>query len=286
MKRVLTILIVAMTCWACDLTPSTTAPDPNVPSTTTYSYTAVGASDAIGYGGSAPCIPFTECPNGTGYVQTIARRLHASGKTVDMLNLGIPGAVLGPGTQALGNSLGKDIFGNFLDQEVPFVGKNAALVTVFAGGNDVNTVGSALDAGLAGADRLGYVATQTSGFGRDLRTLVAGARSRAPGARIVILNLPNMGALPYSAGYTVDRRRWLQTISVSFSAEINALASEGVLVIDLMCDSFFYQPSAFSSDGFHPNDAGYAHLADLMYAAATSGTAPAPRSSCSQMTIY
>jgi lysophospholipase L1-like esterase len=285
MNRVLTILVVALTCWACDMAHSSTEPDP-LASSTTYSYTAVGASDAIGYGGSAPCVPFTECPNGTGYVQTIARRLHTSGKTVDMLNLGIPGAVLGPETQALGNSMGAGIFGNFLEQEVPFVGKNAALVTVFAGGNDVNTVGSALDAGLGGADPLAYVASQTTSFGHDLNTLVSGARSRAPGARIVMLNLPNMGALPYSAGYTVDRRRWLQTISVSFSSQINALASHGVLVIDLMCDSTFYQPSMFSPDGFHPNDTGYAHIADLMYAAATSGTAPAPRSSCSKMTIY
>ena len=37
---------------------------------------------------------------------------------------------------------------------------------------------------------------------------------------------------------------------------INALPD--VSVVDLMCDPRLYQGSTFSSDGFHPNDAGYA----------------------------
>jgi lysophospholipase L1-like esterase len=250
------------------------------------SYTAIGASDASGYGGSVFCAPFTDCPNGTGYVQLIARRLQAAGKTVSLLNLGIPTAVLSPATEALGASLGKDIYGNFLTQEMPFVAKDATLVTVFAGGNDVNTVGAALDAGRGGADNTGYVAAQSQNFGSDLRTLVAGIKARAPQARIVILNLPNMGALPYASGYSLDRRRWLQQIAVGFSAQINALTAQGALVIDLMCDASFYQPSIFSSDGFHPSDAGYQHLADIMYAAITGGSAATPRSSCAQMSVF
>ena len=66
---------------------------------------------------------------------------------------------------------------------------------------------------------------------------------------------------------------------------INALANQGVTVIDLMCDANFYNPSIFSSDGFHPNDAGYTYLTDRVYAAAT-GSAPAPRASCPQMTVF
>ena len=73
---------------------------------------------------------------------------------------------------------------------------------------------------------------------------------------------------------------------MSFSAQVNALRSQGALVIDLMCDGTFYQPGMYSSDGFHPNDAGYARLADLVYAAASTGSATPPRSSCPQMSLF
>ena len=77
----------------------------------------------------------------------------------------------------------------------------------------------------------------------------------------------------------------LQRIAVGFSAQANALASSNVLVVDLMCDARSYLPGNYFSDGFHPNDAGYAFITELVYAAATSGTAAAPRTSCAQMTL-
>ena len=78
----------------------------------------------------------------------------------------------------------------------------------------------------------------------------------------------------------------MQQIAVAFSAQINLLTAQNVLVVDLMCDAPMYQASMFSSDGFHPNDAGYARLAELTFGAASTGTAPAPRATCSQMTLY
>jgi lysophospholipase L1-like esterase len=66
---------------------------------------------------------------------------------------------------------------------------------------------------------------------------------------------------------------------------INSLPSQGVLVVDLLCNNQFSSPSMFSSDGFHPNDAGYAALADLFMAAITSTSYPAPSTSCPQMTL-
>ena len=36
-----------------------------------------------------------------------------------LMNLGLPGAVLGPETQQLGAAVGMDIFGNFLERVVP-----------------------------------------------------------------------------------------------------------------------------------------------------------------------
>ena len=284
MKRHFVFLAALCVLSGCDLLNQPA--NPSDPPKNEVSYTAIGASDAIGFGSSVVCVPFTECPNGMGYVPQIVRRLQTGGKTVTHLNLGIPGAVLGSDTQAIGNALGRDIFGNFLDREVPFVPRTTTVVTVFAGANDVNTVGAAIEAGMAGSDPAGYVFTQTQTFGRDLRTLVDGIRERAPDARIVVLNLPNMAALPYANGLSLVQKRWLQQISMGFSAQINALTSRGVLVVDLMCDATFYQPGIYSSDGFHPNDAGYARMADVTYPAASTGIATAPRSICSQMTIF
>jgi lysophospholipase L1-like esterase len=284
MKRHIPVVVLALfTAAGCN---SSKSPNEPTPTPNTILYTAIGASDAIGIGSSVPCLPLSACPQGTGYVQTLGRRLNTGGKTVTLLNLGIPGAVLSPQVQSIGNSIGRDIFGNFLEREVPFVQRDATLVTVFAGGNDVNTIAAALEAGLGGLNPAGYMQTQIDNFGRDMRSLMTGVKDRAPTARIVILNLPNLAGLPYSSGYTLAQKKFLQQIAVGFSGQINALTSQGALVIDLMCDSVFYQTNVYSGDGFHPNDAGYARLADLILPAATTGTAAAPRASCAQMTLF
>lgn len=285
MKRFCLVLTV-LTAAACGGQPTPTDPSPNPTPSNAVIYTAVGASDAIGFGGTAVCIPFTECPDGSGYVQRIVRRFKVDGRTVAHTNLGIPGAVLSPELQSLGNSLGRDIFANFLEREMPFVPRDSTVVTIFAGGNDANTIGAAVEAGLGSPNPSAYAATLVANWGRDVRALVAGIRARAPGARIVALNLPNMAALPYAAGYSLARKQYLQQIAVGISAEVNKLAADGVHVVDLMCDGTFYQPSTFSADGFHPNDAGYAYMADLVYPIAAGAAAVAPRASCSRMTVY
>lgn len=262
------------------------SPTPTPTSPNLVNYTAVGASDASGYGGSLPCIPFTDCPNGTGYVQTVARRFSSDGKTVTLLNLGVPGSVLGPSVEAIGNGLGRSIPGNFIEGELPFVSASATLVTIFAGGNDGNTIGAAIKAGLAGIDQNAYIQAQKTTFGSDMKKLVTGVKTKAPNARIVILNLPNLAGMPYSAGLALAEKKILQQIAVAFSAEINGTQAQGALVLDLMCDPGFYNPGIFSSDGFHPNDLGYARIADLVYNAAKSGTVTTPKASCAQMTLF
>lgn len=268
------------------VTNPTTPSDPTSATSNAVVYSAIGASDASGIGASVPCLPFVNCPNGTGYVQVIARRYASDGKTVTLQNLGVPGAALSKTFQDIGNQVNRDILINFLNDEMPFVKTDATLVTVFAGGNDANAVASAAKAGLGGSNATGWVATQIQTFGRDMTSLVAGIRARAPKARIVILNLPNLAGMPYAAGYSLDDRRALQAIAVGMNAQINAMVSQGATVVDLMCDSRLYNASIFSSDGFHPNDTGYALFADLVYAAAASTTATAPKSSCSAMTLY
>ena len=288
--RVLALLCLAwvalITVAACNtsdgdggMSPSPT-PTPGTP----ISYTALGASDAVGYGSSAPCVPFTACPDGRGYVPLVARELGDDGTTVTLTNLGLPGAVLSPAVQAIGNQYGRGIPGNLLDQEMPFVPRASTVVTVFAGGNDSNAIGTAVDRGAGGSDPNGYIDQQIDRFARDYVTLVRGIRDRAPSARIVAVNLPNMAGLPYAAGLSTVQRRYLQRISVGFSrAGANALTAHGVVVVDLLCDARSYQTGHYSGDGFHPNDPGYAFLASEVTRAIRMPGYPAPQGDCGFM---
>ena len=267
-------------------TPTPTAPTPTPPAASTaVAYTAIGASDAAGVGASVPCVPFvTDCRNSTGYVGLLQRRLGDGGRTVTLTNLALPGGVLSPDVQALGNELGRGIPGNFLTNLAPFVPPSTTLVTVFAGGNDVNTIATAIGAGRGGNDPSGYLTTQVQGFARDYGRLIDAIRGRAPSAYVVVLNLPNLGALPYVASRPLAERRIVQDVAVRLTREaINPLASR-VPVVDLMCDARSYQ-AIYSADGFHPNDAGYAYLADVLLAAIASPSPAAPASSCGFMTL-
>ena len=271
---------------ACGVVTNPTTPTDPGTSNSAVIYTAIGASDANGVGASVPCLPYASCPSGTGYVQLIARRYSSAGRVVTLQNLGVPGAVLSKTIQDIGNQLNRGIAINFVADEMPFVKTDATLVTVFAGGNDANALWAAAKAGLGGSDPTTWLNNQITGFGRDMTALVTGIRARAPKARIIILNLPNLAALPYSSGLSAGDKRALQSIAVGLNAEVNAMMAQGATVVDMMCDSRLYNAAIFSSDGFHPNDTGYALFADLIYAAAATTSATSPKSSCSFMSQY
>jgi lysophospholipase L1-like esterase len=258
-----------------------------LPPAAAVSYSAIAASDGAGAGSSVPCAPFTPCTDGKGYVPVVARQLRAEGHAVTLLNMGIPGAVLSPGTQQLGNTYGLGIAANFIQDEGQFVLKESTLVTIFAGANDANTIATAIERGATtNENATNFINDRIQQFADDYRTLVSTVRGRAPNARIVILNLPNLAGLPYTAGRTPTERRWIQQLSVGFTRQAaNTFASQGAIVIDLMCDARSYQPSIYSADGFHPNDAGYQFMADEILQAVHAGSSPAPIDSCAQMTI-
>jgi lysophospholipase L1-like esterase len=290
---VLVVSVVLVGCGGASSNPASPSAPPSAGAT--VSYTAIGASDAIGWGSTAWCAPFTDCPNGTGYVPVIVRRLKAMGATVTSSNLGIPGAFIGPDFESLAAKYGAgfpvipgyDIKGNFVDSEAPYVAKDSTVVTVFAGGNDVRTVARALDLGAGGSNLQAFVDQQTTNFKNDYNSIISTIKSRAPQARIVVANLPNLAAMPYMAGYSSTQKLWVQKISVAFTTQVvNTLTTQGVTVVDLMCNSTFLNASNFSSDGFHPNDAGYAAFADVMLGAITASSYAAPSGSCSNMTIY
>ncbi len=166
----------------------------------TITYTAIGASDADGVGSSAPCLPFTDCPDGMGYVPVTIRQLRSQGFTVTFRNLGLPTAVISRGFQTLGQQNGRTIEANFIEQEMPFVLPGSTLVTIFAGVNEINTITSALGAGAGGSDPNGYIDTQVKAFGADYATLLGGVRVVAGTARYVVLNVPNAAGMPFLAG--------------------------------------------------------------------------------------
>jgi lysophospholipase L1-like esterase len=264
---------------------SPTGPGPAPQPNTTVHYTAIGASDAIGFGASVTCIPYADCPDGRGYVQVATRELQARAFTVNLNNLGFPAHVISRRVQDLGTRYGRTMTGNYLQQQAPFVNANTTLVTIFAGANDVDTITAALGGGAGGTDQTAYINSQIEAFGQDFAMLVSLVRDRAPSARIVVLNLPNMAGMPRHAGAPLQHRRAEQMLSVGINTGvINPRASSGVLVVDLMCDARSYQASTYSSDGFHPSDVGYAWIAAEVVAAATTSYR-APATSCAEMAL-
>jgi lysophospholipase L1-like esterase len=263
-------------------TPTTPTPTPG----STIVYTAIGASDANGVGSSVLCVPFTDCTNGMGYVPVAVRQLRAQGFTVNHLNLGVATAVISRDFQTLAGQHNHLVAGNFIEQEMPFVQPTATVVTMFAGLNEVNVVTAALGDGAGGSDPNTYMDRQVQVFGTNYATLIAGVKARAGSPRLIALNVPNPAGLPYLARASQAQRQAAQRIAVSMTRTVvNVLTAQNAVVIDLMCDPRSYAASNYSSDGLHPNDAGYAFMAAEVVRAITTANYPAPQSSCSSMTI-
>ena len=273
---------------ACSKADSPAAPTPTGNDGPIF-YTAIGASDGIGFGSSAPCVPFSECPDGRGYVQILLRRLRETGRPTEHRNLSIPGAVLSRAIEDLARDIGQpisDLAGNFIERQAPFVPTSTTHVTIFAGGNDANVIGRATLAGRGGNDPSAYIDAQVRQWGVDLEDLIARTRSRAPNARIVALNMINLAGAPYVAGRPQSEKSIMQRIAVGISDRVNALTSRGVLVVDLMCDTRLYQASNYASDGFHPGDGGYVVFADDTFPALKDGTNNPPNTGCAQRRLF
>jgi lysophospholipase L1-like esterase len=267
-------------------TPTTPTPSPT-PSPAQIHYAVVGASDAIGFGGSVPCVPFDpDCPTGTGYAYVVKRRFQSDGVAVQLSNRGLPGAVLSPAMLALARDIGRnDVPGTFLDQIVPFVPGTATHISIFAGGNDANVIAQNILAGRGATDIRAYVDDNVRQFGSDFAELISRLRARAPSARFVAMNLPNLAAAPYVSASPPFNKGVLQRIAVGIADRINAAAAQNVTIVDLLCDARLYNAANFSADGFHPNDQGYALMADLLFPALRTGNSPAPSTTCPQRTL-
>ena len=292
-QRILTALVGALlvssaACKTANDSPDT--PTGPTPATGPISYTAIGASDGIGIGSSAPCFPFTVCAEGRGYVQILRRELIATGRTFSHQNLSVPGSFLSRVVQDLARENGRsasevELAGNFIERQAPFVPTDTTHITIFAGGNDTNVISEAA-ARRSGGDVNGFIDAQVRQWGTDLNELITRIRGRAPNARIVALNLPNLAGAPYVASRPTSDKSVIQRVAVGLSDRVNALTSQGVLVVDLMCDSRLYQPSSYSADGFHPGDSGYQFFAELTLPALRDGAATTPNPNCAQRRLF
>jgi lysophospholipase L1-like esterase len=150
----------------------------------------------------------------------------------------------------------------------------------------VNLITSALGSGAGGGDPSGYIDRQVVTFGNDFRQLMTDLRAVAPRARFVILNVPNVAAMPFLTAASLSQRQAAQRASVRMTTTVvNPQAGNGVAVVDLMCDPRLYDRNNYSSDGFHPNDAGYAIIGEAIGRAATASAYPTPSAGCAQMTL-
>ena len=260
-----------------------TAPSGPPAAGSTVNYSALGASDAWGVGSTVICA--ADCSNGTGYVFVTERSLRNQGFTVNLTLLAVPTATIGADFQILGNQYGHTVLGNLVDFFAPFVTRDATVVTIFIGGNDVEVVMSALGGGAGASNQTAFIDNEVQAFKNDYNTLLSAVRARSSTARIVAINLPNFAGIPMHSSDPLLNRQGFQRASVGMTNVINALTAQNVLVVDLMCDPRFYLSSTYSSDGFHPGDAGYALLSSLVVQAINSSSYPTPAASCSQMNL-
>ena len=282
----LLILILSLGLTGC----SASSGSPVVPSPPTLTrYVALGASDAVGYNASISCdgpanaagtrpqrSEPLDCPNGTAYVPRLARLLPGP---VELINLGRSGAVLSPAMQALRQG----IPANLLQDQVPRLPPDATLITIWVGGNDTNAIAlAAAQRALQGEDPLPFVDQQIRQFAADYQTLLQAVRARAPQARLAVANLPNFALIPLGQQQPSSVRQLLSLISVGLTQRaINPLSQQGIPVVDLLCDPRSYRRESFFpgplADGFHPNDRGYADLADAFLSALRQPLPPQTR---------
>jgi hypothetical protein len=100
--------------------------------------------------------PFTDCPDGAGYVQILRRRcaMRSQAARSSTRIAAIPGADLSKAIEDLGArhrpADQRARKRNFIERQAPFVPTNTTHVTIFAGGNDANVIGRAALAGRGG----------------------------------------------------------------------------------------------------------------------------------------
>ncbi len=263
-------------------------------------YSAVGASDAVGVGSSAPCgtvgtppiVTPPNCPGGKGYVPDLAGLFTNASSQVTLVDLGISGAVIGPDIETDVNACGQGAPGDFITNEQALVSPSSNIVTIFAGGNDTNGIVRCavgiLQGGGTQTQVNTFIAAEVAKFGADYSTLIADIHALVPSAHIYLANIPNFKLIPVGQTQPAGGQALLDAVSLALDLEvINPLANSPSVsgVVDLLCNPSSYTVGNFSADGFHPNDAGYTLFAQSLFAMITGPNPPPhPATVCAPFT--
>lgn len=186
------------------------------------SYMAVGASDAVGVG----AIPLSH-----GYVYRINNELQDRGKTVHLLNLGIPGADLPTISDAVKVALR--------------AGAEPDLVTIWVGANDIIDGVDADDFESELADMLDRLRDKTKAF-------------------IVIADIPDLTQLPRFRAN--PQRSVTKERIAAFNAAIERQADKHRVPVVKLSEEPVLDRYVSDIDGFHPSDEGHRHIANLFLA--------------------
>lgn len=195
-------------------TPTALLPTPTPLADITYA--AIGASDSFGTG--------TTDPAHDSWPAVLARGL---GKSVHLLDLGIPGA-----TAELAQR-----------DEVPIaVAAQPKIITVLLGVNDI-------DDGIS-----------LSAFRTQLASILAVLESETP-ARVFVANLPDLTLFPHFASR--DSLALLQEILQWNSTIAQVAREQGAILVDLYSDraELAQHPEYIASDGLHPSTLGAMRVA-------------------------
>ncbi|GLV57416.1 hypothetical protein KDH_42520 [Dictyobacter sp. S3.2.2.5] len=157
---------------------------------------------------------------------------HALGSQTRLINLGIPGI---------------DAH-DALNIELPVaLDAHPGLVTVWLAVNDL-------------VDKVPLASYQ-----RDLDSIVRRLRSTNPNTPIMVANVPDLTLLPRFKNGDI---RALQRQIAAYNAVIAKVVQQNhVVLVDLYQDwqALADHPEYISQDGFHPNELGYAQVADIFY---------------------
>jgi acyl-CoA thioesterase-1 len=167
-----------------------------------------------------------------GYVERLFKRILAERPDARLTNLCFSGATT------------SDVL---REQLTPGVATKPNLVTLGIGINDIGH-GVSLDQ-----------------FARNYEKILSRLRNETE-ARIVVTNIPDISSAPRIPDFA--RSQYQQTI-IAFNQQLEAIAARHEATIfdvyTITHEQLQAHPEFFSSDGFHPSDAGYELWADQMW---------------------
>ncbi len=154
--------------------------------------------------------------------------------------------------------------------EIPHIPHNATLVTIFNGWNDKDAI-------------YNDPSYPFEKWAEELRWVVSAVKMRVPRARIIVATIMNPAYAPHflpgmPEAYSQTKRTAYAAINERMNASWISLGYE---VVDLRCDATLYGQADYSGpEWYHPNDAGYLHIAQRFFDVITHRVPGKPQAEC------